>query len=142
MGLPLVVVPTTTASKDPEPCHEVYRGDTIQIPFQVVQRRAETAIDVTGWTFWFTAKYALPQPDREAAIAQDNIVGGNGGVALVAPAMGQGVVTVQPITTRAFPDGPVRMEYDLQCLDLAGVVTTIERGAIVVVPDVTRAITA
>lgn len=139
MGFPALVVPTTTRPKDAEPI-ELVRGDTWRYPFQVVDRETNAAIDVTGWTFWFTAKYSVVEPDAQAGIAQDNIMGGKGGVVLLSPTQGQCLVTVQPIVTRAFPDGPVRMVYDIQSMDPGGVVITIERGEQVVLPDVTRAI--
>ncbi len=120
--------------------HRTYRGDTIQFPYQVVNRATGGAIDVAGWTFWLTAKFSDVQPDAQAAIAQDNIVGGNGGITLVTPTLGQCLAVVMPYVTKAFPDGPVKMAYDIQSLDLTGVITTIERGEFVVNPDITRSI--
>jgi len=67
------LIPTTTAEKDPRPHHEFYRGDTIQIPFQVVCRKTKAPLNVTGWTFWLTAKFAIPNPDAQAAFSGDNI---------------------------------------------------------------------
>ena len=141
MALPTIVVPVTTACKDAPPI-EVYRGDTILHPFQVVDANTKSPINVTGWTFWFTAKSSVVVPDVQAQFAQDNIVGGNGGVTIVSAQQGQGIATVLPITTRGFPDGPCCMDYDIQSMDANGVVRTIERGKYVVFPDVTRAISA
>lgn len=118
---------------------EMYRGDTFRLLGEVVDRATSQPVDITGWTIRYTAKYALQNADARAAMAQDNQ--GVGGVALVAPTMGQLLVTVQPIVTRGYPDGPVRLEYDVQATDPMGVVTTIETGEVVVRPDVTRAIT-
>ena len=142
MGLPLIVVPTTTAPKGPRPPLELVRGDTWRYPFQIVDANTKAVLDVTGWSFWFTAKWAVPNPDAQAAIAQDcNVEGGNGGIVLVAPTQGQGIVTVLPIVTRQFADGPECMEYDIQAMDLSSIITTVERGQQIVFPDITRAIT-
>jgi len=151
MAVPTIVVPTTArelakkaecaGSKEPEPIR-VNRGDTWRHLFQVVDRESGAAVDVTGWTFWFTAKLAYPQPDARAQIAQDNIEGGNGGVTLPAPTQGQGLVTVQPGVTYQYPDGSVTLLYDVQAADTSDppVITTVERGKLVVEPDVTRSI--
>jgi hypothetical protein len=146
MSLPVIIVPVTTCmleaeSREERPRHRVFRGDTIRLPFQVVDRETGGAIDITEWTVQFTAKYALPNPDAQAALAQDNVSpGGLGGIVLVGPTLGQGIVTVQPISTRRWGDGDTRVVYDLQATDPGGVVTTVEIGELVVVPDVTQAI--
>jgi hypothetical protein len=154
MAAPVIVVPATLAfaelrdhdPRHPRPGprrlhHEVFRGDTIQLPFQVVNRATRGPLDVTNWTMWFTAKYAVPNPDAQAALAQDNIVdGGLGGIVFTDPTTGQGVVTCQPIATRGYPDGPVHLEYDMQVQDAEGVITTVELGGMTVLPDVTESI--
>ena len=133
-------IPSTTAPKDPRPRHEFYRGDTLQVPFQVVDRNTRVTVDVTGWTFRFNAKYALANPDAQAAFAADNIPGGLGGIALADATQGQGVVTILPIVTRCYPDGPVDVEYDIQATDTAVVITTIEVGGITILPHATKSI--
>lgn len=161
MALPILVVPISLVmlprgpmearrascgrcDEELRPRHRAYRGDTIRIPFQIVDRDTAAAINIAGWTFWFTAKFALANPDKQAGISQDNISPtppGNGGIVLVNASLGQGVVTVQPVVTRCFADGPTEMDYDIQVEDTGGIITTVERGCIVVVPDVTRSIT-
>jgi len=153
MSVPVLVVPATARElagkasrargEEPEPVR-VTRGDTWRHPFLVVDRETGAAVDVTGWTFWFTAKVAYPLPDARAQIALDNIVGGSGGVTLPSPTQGQGLATVQPGVTRQYPDGPVHLLYDIQAADASypPVITTVERGVLVVEPDVTRAITS
>ena len=129
-------------SGEPRPViRKMVRGDTLQIAPQVVNEFTRGSVDVTGWTFWFTAKYALPNPDKQAAMAQDNISsGGNGGITLVQPTLGQALVQVQPSVTLQYPDGPVCLDYDIQAKDPSGVVTTVEFGKLTVWPDVTRSV--
>jgi hypothetical protein len=134
----LALVPREEEIPPQRVCRRMYRGDTLQIPIVVVDDRTRQPLNVTGWGFRFTAKYALQNPDVRAAMRQDNQ--SIGGVTLVAPTMGQGLVVVQPIATRAYPDGDVGLYYDVQATDPSGVITTIEIGSIVVRPDVTLSI--
>lgn len=120
----------------------MFRGDTWQLPCYVVNDQTQGPIDVTGWTFWLTAKYALPNPDAQAAFQQDNIPGGYGGIMIVSATAGEVLATVQPLTTRSYPDGDVHVDYDVQGQDTSGIVITIERGRLTIKPDVTRAITS
>jgi hypothetical protein len=135
-----IVFPTTTSARHEHP-REFRRGDTIQIPLYVVDRETDGVVDIAGWTFWFTAKVAVPLPDQQAQIAQDNIgPGGNGGITITDAAAGELLVQVQPIVTRAYPDGPVLLDYDVQAQDPLGVITTLETRKMIVLPDITRAI--
>ena len=146
------VIPMTTAMREarerrcgcePEQCrpyHEWYRGDTQLLPFQVVGRASGVQLDVSGWTFRFTAKFALPNPDAQAAFRADNVAGGIGGVTLVAPTQGQCLVTIAPSATLGWGDGPIDVEYDVQSTDVSGVIKTIEVGTITVRPHATKSI--
>lgn len=135
MAAPTIIIPSTTAPKEPWPELEFFRGDTIRFPFQIVNLATGGAIDITGWTVWWTAKFAVPNPDAQSAWQVSTTTGG---VVLVSPTQGQGIATVQPIATVQWPDGPVKLQYDLQTADLTGVVQTVERGVAVVWPDITR----
>ena len=146
------VIPTTTAMREararrcrcePEsrrPYREFTRGDTLLIPFQVVDRQTGVPIDCTGWTFRLTAKFALANPDAQAAFAADNVPGGAGGLVIAVAAQGQCLATIQPIVTQRWGDGPTGVEYDVQATDGAGIITTIEQGDAVVMPDCTQSI--
>jgi hypothetical protein len=63
-----------------------------------------------------------------------------GGITWVARTAGQALVTVPALATRSFPDGRVRLEYDVQGKDPSGNIFTVEDGAVIVRPDVTNAI--
>lgn len=143
MPLPILTIPTTTEqrearARDERPSRRAFRGDTIQLPFAIIDQETGGAIDITGWAFRWTAKYALANPDAQAALQQDTLA--IGGIVLVSPTEGQLVVTVQPIATRSWPDADVRVLYDLQATDLGGIVTTCEMGDLTIEPDCTRTI--
>src|ERR1700722_9527356 len=72
----------------------MYRNNTGLFAFQVINEATEGAIDVTGWTFRLTAKYAIPNPDAQAAFQLDNKT--LGGVTLPAPTLGQVLGTLAP----------------------------------------------
>jgi hypothetical protein len=116
----------------------MYRGDTFQIAMVIVDECTGSPIDIAGWTIRFTAKFAIPNPDAQAGMRQDNQA--VGGVTIVTPTMGEVLIAVQPIVTRGYPDGDVFLMYDVQVTDGEGVITTVELGTLTVCPDVTRAI--
>lgn len=127
------------------------RGDTLQFNVQVyvnVQTLEYgtvwplepppancVVVDLTGYRVWFTAKYEFPDYDNQSAAQLDNMA--LGGVVLTAPTLGQVQVTVPSAATAQFPDGPVRLVYDIQA-ESAGLVRTPEWGRLTVSPDVTR----
>jgi hypothetical protein len=143
------VVPTTVEMQEAlrrdgddakGPLRRFYRGDTLLFPFVVVDRASGAVVDVTGWTFRLTAKFALANPDRQAAFEADNAAGGSGGLTLPDSTKGQVLATIAPAVTQCWADGPERVIYDLQATDGAGVITTVEMGEAVVLADVTRTI--
>jgi hypothetical protein len=155
MSTPVIVVPTTfdmwTAARAARSCGHpppqrlveplrFFRGDTAQVPFQVVNALNGGPLNVSGWTFWLTAKYAVPNPDARAPVAIDNIAGGRGGVTVLDAPTGMVVGVIPALATRGFADGPTALEYDVQGQDGSGVVTTLQRGVMVFEPDVTRAV--
>lgn len=62
------------------------------------------------------------------------------GVTVVDAALGIVEVTLDPLDTRGFADGPTKLVYDVQLKEADGSITTIDSGVLVVSPDVTRAI--
>jgi hypothetical protein len=95
--------------------------------------------NLTGFTVWFTAKPETALPDAQAVFALDSAT--LGGVVLTTAAVGIFTVTGSSLATIGFPDGPVRLRYDVQIKDTSGNVFTIETGRMVVTPDVTRSTT-
>lgn len=120
------------------PERQMYRGDSFVFDVQVKQPTG-AAIDITGWTMWFTAKRYVSDPDNQAVIRQDN--GALAGIVFTDAVNGKAEVTVAPIATRQFPDVEDVLVYDVQVKDLLGHVFTVEFGTLAVTPDVTRAIT-
>lgn len=113
---------------------QMYRGDTFVFDVQVVKNNVPQ--DITGWTMWFTAKYSYPDQDSQAAVQQST----GDGIAYTFPLAGKAEITVAPIKTRGFPDGPVTLVYDVQVKDLLGSIFTVDAGTLLVIPDVTRRI--
>jgi hypothetical protein len=117
----------------------MYRNNTGLFAFQVIKEATTGSIDVTGWTFRMTAKYAIPNPDAQAAFQLDNQ--DIGGITLPTPTLGQVLGTLAPGATSNYPDGPVEVDYDLQATDTTGVIMTVEFGHLTIEPSVTDTIT-
>lgn len=118
----------------------MYRGDSLQYDFQVFQPTGAPK-DLTGYKAWFTAKYYAADPDQNAPIRVDSsVVVGFIGVTFPDPLSGKIHVGTAPLSTFGFPDGPVRLVYDIQIRDPFGLVTTVDSGVLTVNPDVTRSI--
>lgn len=122
---------------------QMRRGDTLI--FDVFAKRPDPSplvdvletIDLTGGKAWFTAKRTISEPDENADIRLSTSLGG---VAILNPTAGQVRTTVPPAKTTALPDDVVTFDYDVQVMDAAGVVTTVQAGRLFISPDVTRAI--
>lgn len=101
--------------------------------------------NLSGWFVWCTLKKYLPNPDL-LAVAQVTSQPASfplgGGILVAAPLLGQAHVTIPPAATQGFPDSDVLLEYDVQTQDPSGNIFTVERGTVVVEPDVTNATTA
>lgn len=123
---------------------EMYRGDTLIFPVQVVQVPAGAAPgslpvpqNVSGWTFWCTGKRHYSDPDSRAVW---QVTTDGGGIAIVNAAAGMAQIVIPASATLNFPDADDVVVYDVQARDLNGDVFTVERGTVTVHPDVTRAI--
>lgn len=117
---------------------EMSRGDSQSFEVPVINPLTEGPLNLTGAKIWFTAKYNYVDPDERAAIRLNTV---DGGVVITDALRGLARIDIEPIHTRAFPDGIVRLVYDVQVKDASGFVTTIESGTLKVFPDVSRAIT-
>jgi hypothetical protein len=143
------------------PVRRMRRGDTLSFSFQVRRRPtfdqdsqleycahcdpSAVQVNVAGWFFWATLKRTVSDPDQLAVAqvtSQPSSAPAGGGISVVSAAAGQGTVTVPAIATRAFPDGVVRLVYDVQGQDTSGQIWTVETGTVVVRPDVTSSIAA
>lgn len=124
------------------PVREVPRGDALVFEVQVLRSPVAGAppapVNVTGWSFWCTLKNYVDDPDNRA-VAQ---VTDSSGIALTLPLAGRVRVTIPGTATRLFPDGPVRLAYDVRVRDASSLVFTVEQGTVVVTPHATRAPTA
>jgi hypothetical protein len=123
-----------------------FRGDTFVLDTQVLRPppgslpgSPPVPTNITGWMVWFTVKRTF-EPDQFAVCQLTTTPTGQGGIAFTQPLIGWMEVTMNPIVTRGFPDGNVALPYDIQVRDLSGNLFTVEKGVIVVMPDVTEAI--
>ncbi len=133
---------------------QLFRGDTLVWAVQVVQDPISGAYstslapgvpppgqvpaNVTGWTFWFTAKRHYLDPDNQA-VWQGGTASPLTGVVVTSPLSGRLTATMPPAQTIGFPDGSSTLVYDVQGKDGSGNIFTVEFGTIVVNPDATRA---
>lgn len=117
------------------------RGDTLIFDVQVFKLPPYECVpeDITGWTFWFTAKEHFAVPDATASIRLGTALPLTG-VALLSVGEGKVRITVPAFATSNFPDTPETLVYDVQGKDLLGNIRTVEDGTLEVRPDVTRAI--
>lgn len=115
----------------------MYRGDTFVLDAQV--KKDGVPVNITGWKVWFTAKRTYVEPDNVAVMRHDSDA--LGGVTITDAVNGKVRVVTSPNATAGFPDGPVKLVYDLQTKDLANNIFTVETGTLTVLPDVTRATT-
>jgi hypothetical protein len=112
----------------------VYRGDTIVLPEWEALDRFGDIIDLTGATIWFTAKEKLTDPDGEAPGFQ--ISSNSGDISIIDLPEGIYQVTIPASATIALEDS-LAMFWDVQVRTTTGIITTIQRGTITFVADVT-----
>jgi hypothetical protein len=121
----------------------MYRGDTYAFDIQVTKRSAGSEIgvpeNITDWKLWFTAKRTYSDWDSMAAVRLSSEP--NDGIIFIDPVNGKAEITIPPVKTVGYPDGPVVLVYDVQAKDTNGRIFTVEGGTLTVIPDVTRAIT-
>ena len=108
------------------------RGDDAVLDVAAVTS-AGAALDLTGYALTFTAKYCASP--FEPAILGPLTIGS--GIAIVSLGGGTATVTIPASAWTAYIDEDDDLVWDLQAT-LAGVITTLARGRIRVVLDVTR----
>lgn len=118
----------------------MWRGDT-----KVVQVTLSnlTATGLTGFRYWFTAKYDFADADNVAVIqkiGQQAAPTGDFTTVVIGNASTSGVITCQidPSNTNTLPDYDVQLQYDVQVEDASGHVTTVATGILTVKVDVTK----
>lgn len=108
------------------------RGDTIEIDYELVDKNgAALDLSISGTKAWFTVKDYLIRADSQASWQ------GTIGTGIVQTSPGRMTVTIPASVTALWPDGVQRLYYDLAVKEPAGRVTTIEKGLIILDPDVT-----
>lgn len=113
------------------------RGDTRRVLFKAEQFDGEAwrAIDLTGAALFFTAKLSTNDPDASAVVSLTL----GSGIVLNDAQAGEGEVTIPPAATDSLTGPwPLALEYDLQAKLAGGQIYTIERGRLIIEPDVTR----
>jgi hypothetical protein len=107
------------------------RGDTYGFTLRVIQ--AGESFDITGATFWMTAKWHVTDADG-AAVFQISTADD---MAILDPENGRVGVTIKPSKTIGLPASKIDLSYDIQMKTSTGDVHTVLRGTLVVTPDVT-----
>lgn len=106
----------------------VIRGDSKTI--NVTVKNAGAAVDITGWTVYFTLSADRdPASDTTAAI-QKNVT------SHTSPTTGQTQIVLSAADTAALTPGTYF--YDIQFKDGSGTVTSLPQAEFIVVPDITR----
>lgn len=113
----------------------MYRGDTKTLQFTVSNL---PSTGLTGYSFWFTAKEQVSDPDASAVVHK---VSADFTVSTPGNDTTPGVVTcdILPADTSAAPDYDYVLLYDFQVKDSNGRVTTSAVGTLTIHPDRTRA---
>lgn len=106
------------------------RGDTNKFDFQVLISGA--AVNISAFTFRFTAKYQQDDEDVDAVFTCTN----SDGISLTAPTNGELRVTVSPAKTNVLPKHDTDLFWDLQYVDAASEVHTVAMGTLQVRCDV------
>ena len=105
----------------------IFKRDTVSIVVNVTNASTGAVIDITGYTFWFTAKTNETDADGSAVI-QKTVTTHND------PTNGQTTITLSTSDT----DQDVgNYFYDIQMKDGSGNITTLVKGILKVRQDIT-----
>jgi hypothetical protein len=109
------------------------RGDTYT--FDVTITRSSSPVDLTGASFWCTAKNSLADDDVDA-VFQKTL---SSGIAVVgAAANGKIRVTIAATDTATLSHtATTALQIDVQMKESTNQVTTVAQGTLTVTPDVT-----
>lgn len=106
---------------------KIFRGDDITINVRV-KDSAGDAVDITGYTFWFTAKSQESDIDANAEIQKEV-------TSHTTPASGLTAITLSNSDTDL--DTDKEYFYDIQMKDTGGSVTTLVKGRMLIKKDIT-----
>ena len=110
--------------------NDFYRGDTPSFKFQVYDDSdMDSSPDITGWTFYFTAKAKRKDVDASAVIGPASVVASG-----TDATNGLATLTLTESDTAVDPDAYF---YDVQVKDDGNLVETIESGTFRVLQDIT-----
>lgn len=122
------------------------RGDDKTVQFTVDGSKLPSD-GVASFTFWFTAKQQVSDPDVSAIWEKTGHTGAMGDFTIVAVGnpnsnpVTNAVVNcaIHPADTNALPDYDVVLLWDFQVKDSSNHITTSADGTLTVQPDITRA---
>lgn len=109
------------------------RGDDFTFDVFVVDNVTGLPRDITGTSFWFTAKASFYDDDDDALITKDSTTG----IAILDGPGGQARVFIDAADTEEF-EKEMRLRFDVQWKDDNDAVKTVSKGDLVVELDVTR----
>lgn len=112
---------------------EMFRGDTVRIDLTVTQDGVTQ--DITGWTFWMTAKTDAGLPDEDAFFQLTSPTD----IVITDAALGTARITI-PASTTSGVASRATLLFDVQGRDMGGGIHTLANGTLKISPDVTRAI--
>jgi hypothetical protein len=119
----------------PETGKKIFRGDTIVIEFAVSQDGV--ALNLTGYSIWFTAKKQKSDNDTAPTAIQKTL---SSGIVVLDAAAGHIKVTILPADTATL-SADTTYVCDLQVKSGGGVITTVADGTMAITLDVTQAVT-
>jgi hypothetical protein len=106
----------------------VIRGDTHTI--DLTFRESGTAIDITGYTLFFTVNASNSPTTDSAAVIEKSVT------SHLAPTLGQTRITLAPSDTDSITPGTYY--YDIQVKDGSGNITSLPKDKFIIVSDITR----
>jgi hypothetical protein len=109
-----------------------YRGDTRTLSIAV--KRQSQAVNLAGASLTFTAKRSVADAD-DAAIIQKSV---GLGITVDDEPGGLATLTILPEDTSGITTVPLTLQYDLQLTEADETVTTVARGQLTILDDVTR----
>lgn len=118
----------------------MYRGDTLNIDFQVKDDDG-SVVDLSGATAWFTVKDQLTDSDASAIFQyQATEPTATTGITWTNASQGKYRVSINPADTDNLGDTVQELHWDSQVKTSAGEIYTVEKGKLLVEPEVTRSI--
>lgn len=111
-------------------------GDTRILTIAVTDESG-APLDITGSHLWWTAKRSRTDADALAVLAKES----GAGITTTDGPGGEASISLDAADWSGFVREPTRFVWDLQERTVAGIVTTLDSGWLVVAPDVTQDVT-